>query len=211
MPAAYQSFASASQTSVGPISVAKPSGTVIGEGLVAFVLNFNPGNAITPPSGWTLKAGSSTTDAIYEKTAGGSEPASYDWTNQFLNGGSVLIVRVTGQKAAPFVEAQTITNYNAVASVVLAAITSGGSDRLLLQGILSASTYNYTPPGTATERFDSADTNGFVRAGGDEVVGSGSTGSRTWTPSQSAFAAGFMVAIAPAPAADSGKPFLSLL
>lgn len=194
--AAYQSFASASSTVGTPITVTKPTGTVSGSGLVAWVLNFNPGSAITPPSGWTLKAGSSTTDAIYEKTAGGSEPASYAWTNNLFNGGNVLIFRVSDQAAAPFVEAQTITNYAVVnTSVVLAALTSSGPNRLLFSGILSGSNNTWTPPGTSTERFDSLDAANFARAGGDEIVGAGSTGTRTWTPNSQAFAAGFMVAI----------------
>lgn len=196
MAVAYQSFASASSTAGTPITVTKPSGTVSGDGLVAFVLNFNPGSAITPPSGWTLKQGTSTTDAIYEKTAGGSEPASYAWTNNLFNGGNVLIIRVTGQKAAPFVEAQNIVNYAVVnTSAVIPSVTTSGANRLLFQCILSASNNTWTPPGTATERFDSLDALNFARAGGDETVGSGATGTRTWTPNSQAFAGGFMVAM----------------
>jgi sialidase-1 len=66
------------------LSVTKPTGTVAGDVLVAFFTR--NGVAVTPPSGFTqvysrIADTNGLTTSMYVKVAGGSEPATYDWTS----------------------------------------------------------------------------------------------------------------------------------
>lgn len=211
MPAAYQSFAQNSSTLGGPCVVTKPTGTVNGDLLTAYQLNFNPGNTVTAPAGWTLKAGAANADAIYEKEASG-EGANWTWQPAALSGVHIVVVRSNGHGAAKTVSWSIRTSINAASFVIPTQTVPAGSDYLLLQVIVSQGTgHTYTAPGGTTERFDGADANGLIAAGGDQVVGSGATGTRTWTPSSTVTSAGFMVAIAPAAVANAGRAFLGIL
>lgn len=198
MVAAYQSFAHNAAGGGAACVVTKPSGTVSGDGLIAFITNVTPGSPITPPAGFTLKAGAANADAIYYKTAGGAEPASYSWTPPALGTLKVVMVRVTGQGAGDFIAAASILAYASRTSHVLTGVTATAANLLLQVCGGTTGGVTWAPPGTAVERFDGADSAGCVAAGGDETVGAGATGTRTWTPSAAAAAAGFMVAITPA-------------
>lgn len=201
MSAAYQSFAHNAAGGGVACVVTKPSGTVAGDLLLAFITNVTPGSPFTPASGFALVSGAATTDAIYSKVADGSEPASYSWTPPTLGTLKVVMVRVNSQAVSSPVVASSILAYASRVSHVLPTVTAT-ADNLLLQ-VCGGTTggITWTAPGGTTERFDAADIAGCVAAGGDQIVGAGATGTRTWTPSASAAAAGFMVAVAPIPPA----------
>lgn len=200
MTAQYQSVESNSNNVGGTVVVNRPSGTVDGDLLLAFVANLNPGSTYTPAPGWTLKAGTTSSDAIYERIAS-SEPATSTWTPGALAGLKVTIVRVNNQAASSPTAATSILPSASGTSFVIPSLTSPGANHLLLQVVNSggSGTANFwTPPGTATERFDYLDAGLVYSAGGgDEVVGNGATGTRTWTAAAAGNAAGYMVAIAP--------------
>jgi MSHA biogenesis protein MshQ len=68
------------------LTVAKPSGTVANDVMIASIAVQPSTTTITAPSGWTLirrtdnATGNSNSLAVYRKTDGGSEPSSYTWT-----------------------------------------------------------------------------------------------------------------------------------
>ena len=81
----FRSARSAGASS-GTLTITKPTGTIAGDVMIASI-SVRPNTAtITAPSGWTLvrrvNNSNSTANslAIYDKVAGGSEPASYSWT-----------------------------------------------------------------------------------------------------------------------------------
>lgn len=64
--------------------IEKPTGTVSGNGMIAVICATGKAKvAFTAPSGWTMVKevveGEEFRTAVYEKRAGGSEPASYEW------------------------------------------------------------------------------------------------------------------------------------
>ncbi|MFJ6426931.1 hypothetical protein [Streptomyces hydrogenans] len=76
--------------------IAKPAGTTSGDVLVAFIIT--AGAIITPPAGWTLihnfnhSAGNFVTNAYY-RVAGGSEGASYLFTDDNASGALRYLLR----------------------------------------------------------------------------------------------------------------------
>jgi type II secretory pathway pseudopilin PulG len=103
---AFVASADAGRTSLGDLTINKPTGTVENNVMVAsigFRIN-SPGQystdvGVTAPAGWTLvrrldnlnSSGSGL--AIYQKVAGASEPASYAWTFSCINvsGGNTCV------------------------------------------------------------------------------------------------------------------------
>jgi len=68
------------------LTIAKPAGTAVGQVMVS-AIGFRPETStITPPAGWTLvrrtdqTAANANAQAVYRKTAGVLEPATYSWT-----------------------------------------------------------------------------------------------------------------------------------
>ena len=82
-PGTFRSATSAASVPITSITVSKPSGVTTNDVLLGMV-SVRSGPTITPPSGWTLVRsdvnGTSLTQAVYRKVAGGSEPSSYSWT-----------------------------------------------------------------------------------------------------------------------------------
>lgn len=138
------------ETNATSKTLTKPSGTVQGDLLVAFLSTARAGGAVgtvTPPSGWNLIAREDDTSSNnvsahgYWKVAGASEGADYTWDwnasgNYYTSGG---IYRISGaDTAAPIAEyttrtRQTGTGANETGSTVNApAITTTLNDNLLL-------------------------------------------------------------------------------
>lgn len=197
MPAAWQSFSANSETLGNPCVVAKPAGTVDGDLLVAHVFATNGiANAPTPPAGWTLEA-TEGSHRLYSKKAA-SEGASYTWANQTGAGCVVLIDRFNGQATSNPIESIQGASGSA-GSVTLPSVTTGGGGRLLWASVITYNVTNtHTAPATTTKRYDAADSGARSQVtGGDETVGAGATGTRTWTNGNAASnPVGFMFAIA---------------
>jgi hypothetical protein len=206
MVAAYQSYAQNAAGSGATCVVTKPTGTVDGDLLIA--IGITNGTTIVPVAGgaaWVQPSWSLGGQVpIWTKKAA-SEGASFSFnpSGGALQFTGVMVVRVNGQHATtPF---DTGSGHSVFTNLVLPGVTSAGSDRLLLQIVLKASAANsWTPPAGPTERFDAV-VNNLSSALGDQVVGAGATGSRTWTPTDTgAGAVGYMIAVAPT-TANSGS------
>lgn len=200
MVAAYQSSAGRSEQLGGDPVVPKPTGTVAGDLLIAVGCTNGSGNPITAPAGWTQHANSLSNDnPLWTKIAGGVEPASYTFTVANIANSIVVIIRVSGHN--PTTPVDVASGVTGTGNLVIPSLNSGGAARLLLQIVVKQSNVTFTGPGSQTERVDAtvaAMTYGY--AAGDETVGAGATGSRTWTPSGGAgiVGVGYMLAIGPA-------------
>lgn len=202
MTAAWQSQASISATATADPVCSKPAGTVQGDLLVAVVCCSGGGSCATP-SGWNLHASSiSTQKPLFWKIAGASEPANYtfDVSGTLINT-VVVIDRYNGHDPTTPIDAVGKVDPGTGASFVIGTLTSAGAGRLLAQICAKLANTSFTAPGTATKRWDAVTGAPIsVTAGGDEVVGSGATGTRTWTAgAATGTGAGYMLAIAPAP------------
>lgn len=78
-------------------TINKPAGTVSGDIMVAFAARSVATGTVTPPSGWSLLASNGgAPPVLYYKIAGGSEPASYDWTWGSGNAAGIILTYRAG-------------------------------------------------------------------------------------------------------------------
>lgn len=195
MAVAYRSSASRSEQLGGNIVVTKPTGTVDGDLLVAVAISNNgAANPVVAPAGWTLHPSTVSAAArLYYKVASG-EGANYTFTQNAFSAGNVIIVCYSGVLTSNPFDAVSGVASTTTGNIVIPALTSGGS-KFLGQIVTKWESTTFTPPGTATERFDALSVQMSVGgAGGDETVAAGSTGTRTWDPAGtgSGWAVGYM-------------------
>lgn len=145
-----------------------------------------------------------------------SEPTSYTFV---VSGAGNSIVRVVVYRGvdpnAPYDDADLLSG--ATGAIVLPSVDSVGADRRLFQGVVKLGSTSFTGP-VGVERWDAATSpSNYTSAGGDEVVGAGPTGTRTWTPAAgTAGSIGYILALKPwilsvtgfAPAVAFGTPTL---
>lgn len=166
------------------------------------LLAFCCANNTTPTwssSGWTNFAqDTSVASAFLYRIADGTEGSTITFTRSNATGASeVTVVRISNPNGTTPLDVAGFVGGSG--SVILPSITVTQSDALLFQfasRLVSLSGQSWTPPGTATERFDQdAPTNTLRVAGGDESVQSGATGTRTWTQSGTGAVRGGIIAI----------------
>lgn len=214
MPAAAygSSTATAVGTTVTTVVAPHPSGLAAGELMVACAWN-NNGTGTHSATGWTVHNNATGTSAM-SKVADAADVSAGSTTFNRLtnqtNGGGVVLVRITG--AGTIAAATVGANTSAIGTtIVLPTVTATDGDTLLVQLVSkgAAGAGGWTPPGTATERFDIAATGGASQqaAGGDEVVAAGATGTRTWS-SVAGTSRGAIFAISPV---GSSAAFFGLL
>ncbi|MBG0828541.1 hypothetical protein HS041_12255 [Planomonospora sp. ID67723] len=203
MAASVRSVSTATGTST-TITVTKPTGTASGDLLVAsFTNDFGAFSSIVAPSGWTVldsldHGNNSLHTVLAYKVAGGSEPASYDWT-QAVADAVVIVVAVQGADTTPvLVEARSD---NAPGSSHLSAsVTPTGSDDLELRfwggNPSNVSGVTWTPPAGYTEIADTqATTWTSACAVSKQLSSSAATGSQTATTVASFDSDAYTVAI----------------
>jgi hypothetical protein len=199
-PVYASSAASGVGTTVANVTVTKPTGVSAGDLLVALTYANTAAALWAGPAGWSKIAENTTqcSTAVFTRVADGSEGANFTFTRSgtSLNTAGAVVVRITG---ASGVTPAAGIGFDTDTTLDLPSITPTVADTLLLQlvGRVSGGS-SWTPPGTATERFD-IDSSGTALdvAGGDEVVGAGATGTRTWTMAASANSRGAIIAVNP--------------
>jgi len=223
-----QSQLTATITTTGTITVAKPSGVTEGDLLLAFrsasrvssdVLNFNT------PSGWTITGSGEVTGVIdqgnsplraawYWKIAGASEPSDYSFT---ISGGThhthhITIFRITGYDiSVPFIEASlspvfaTRTSYNAPV------VSSVNSDALILHAFNIAGDRSITTDPAYTTLVTEnllGTTNQTIRAGSRHQASPGNTSTQDWTYSATNAAVATWTLVINSPASGGRTPKL---
>ncbi len=183
------------------ITLARPSGTVAGDALVAHLV-LRDDVALTAPTGWTLIHRSTTGpySAVYHKTAGSGEPASYSWT-----GSSVRYAAGLGAWS----NVSTVTAIHARSgaggsgsSIVAPSITTTRADTMLVAFWSIRNDGGVTVPASMTERWDIASNESG--ATGHQVQSSmatepmavaGASGTRTASAAASESNVGQMIAL----------------
>lgn len=202
VPTAYvSSNAAGVATGIAPITVSTPAGSP-GDRLIAFL------GANNAASTWTE---TTTTDfsstgtpangmAAFTRLTTGSEAATYTFTRATNTTAAAFVVMVRLSNAGT-VQATAFTTTTGT-SIALAQVTAAASN-FLLQIVAKPATgaSTFTAPGTATRRTTAGATasgTALPYAAGDEFVGAGATGTRTWTQSAASSALrGVMIAINP--------------
>jgi hypothetical protein len=144
------------------LTISKPSGTAAGDVMVAGIAVRPSTATITPPSGWTLvrridnSNSNSNSLAIYTKVAGGSEPASYNWTFSTSTGSVGGILTFSGVNTATPVDVENGQNTANGLSHASPDVTTTVANTMLVtfHGFSSAATW--TPPTGMNEAVDVA-------------------------------------------------------
>jgi hypothetical protein len=198
-------FRSAASGSAGwganPITVTKPTGTVSGDTLLAFVLIDTWGGLASAPSGWTLDPNNaypitcgSTAVRVYRRIAGGSEPGSYAWT---LNGGTmgmVIIQCFSGRDGTNPWDASLGQNNASGPGNTVAPSISPANTNCDLAGFFfkqNGANPSHSPPTGMTESHDTGVLTIGASACYEVLTASGATGTRTATAAGGATGASF--------------------
>ncbi len=201
---AFRSAASAASAALTGITITKPAGTTADDVLVASIAS-RTAPTITAPVGWSLVRsdvnGTSLTQAIFVRTAGGAEPASY--TFPF----SVPVIAATGGITAysgldplgPIDVSGGQANTSST-SVTAPSVTTTVADVIVAGFFATTDDATFTPPSAMTERFDVlADGTGQVSSEGADVAQAtaGATGAKVATATLAGVNIGALVALRP--------------
>jgi hypothetical protein len=196
---------SVNTTDSASVVIARPSGTVAGDVLVAS-LALNGSGVAGVPSGWVPMAAvtAATNPKLYAyyRVAGGSEPASYTWSLTSAAQSSGGIARYTGVDPANPLDSVVSTASNSASISVLSVpgVTTGSAEAMLIGAAAinaSPTTVTITGPSGMNERWDL----GGKRQEYDDAVQAteGPSGAKAWSFSSPRAAAGWLAALRPAP------------
>jgi len=190
------------------LTINKPSGTTSGDLLIAHVQHVtgNLSSDPTPPSGaWTLlgarQANSSSTQWWFWAVAGGSEPASYDWTGLSSGAQTGSITAVSGaDTTSPFHQTHQLQQTNISGTSVALTVTTTIADCLLwASASIDAGEVTTFSQASMTERWDETlTTSDLCHAGYTAEALTAGTYARTISYSPAQRCAGTLLAIAPA-------------
>ena len=198
--ASSPSFRNAAENAVGSgvtsLTISKPTGTVAGDTMVAFIAVRPYTATITAPSGWTLirdqnqTTGTTSSQTTYYKVATTSEPSSYTFTlGSSPTGGAGGIATFYNASTCSPVD---VSNSQATASSLSHAapsVTTTQSGDMLVTGHSFSSSATWAPPSGMNEIVDVASAT-VPNAGGVAIEvnylllgAAGATGSKTATAS----------------------------
>lgn len=169
-------------------NVAKPTGVVSGDVMIAIVTYDGSADVVTA-SGWTEIGnanGSDITAHILYKVAGGSEPASYTFSvvNSHAIGAAITAYyNVASSPVDGFAIQANVAGANMTAPATWATSTAG---RLIFIGGVSNNT-SVTPPVSMTEKLDTGSTGIRVYLAEQDLTASGNAGPKTATIASSSY------------------------
>ncbi|MCP3141529.1 cell wall anchor protein [Pyxidicoccus xibeiensis] len=131
----YRSSSTASGKSITSLTIAKPTGTVAGDVLLARIINRNNVAAVaTAPAGWTLlrsdQSASQIKAWVFYKVAGSAEPASYAFTIDLASYMAGSISAFSGADNANPIDAHSGQKNGTTASFDTPAITTTAANGL---------------------------------------------------------------------------------
>src|SRR4051794_8569859 len=155
------------------LTIAKPTGTVLNDVLIAAIGVDANTPAITAPAGWTLVRrvdntnATANTLAIYRKTAGSAEPANYSWTLSASTGSAGGIMAFSGVDLQNPIDVESgVTTGNGTAHVT-PTVTTTATDETIVTVHTMASAATWAPPAGMTEAVDQA--SGALGATGQSI------------------------------------------
>jgi hypothetical protein len=210
----FRSASSAQNPTATSLTINRPAGVVAGDVMVAGV-GIRGAPVVTAPAGWTRirtdAAGTSTTQAIYDRVATPSEPASYTWSfsKSVPAAGGISDYQGVNNAAPVNVSAGAGQNSNTTAIVAPSVTTTVAGAEVV--GFFSVGGANsITPPTGMTERGEASSTAGSSRVtweGSDFTQAApGATGTRTATATVAHENVGALVALTPGVAPANQAP-----
>lgn len=192
------------------ITIGRPGGTSDGDVMLASIVLSDDDPAFTAPAGWTLVRQDTIKDllrqAIYVKTAGPSEPASYTWTvpsARRIAGGITTFDGIDGTYPVDAINASVNASGTAVSSP---SITTTMPNTVLVELAAVASNGSLTAPGGMIEAWEAAAPGASTRKNTKGAVASlshalqpvaGPTGSRTASVTSAGRSIGVLLALRP--------------
>jgi hypothetical protein len=183
------------------ITESVPAGVAANDFMLAVVsVHGGSGRTISAPGGWTLlrreNQGANLAQAIYYRTASGSEPASYQWTFNASDKATGGIVAYVGVNLVNPIDQSSggVSGVNGNAVTAPSVTTSANNARVVgFFGMNKAGTF--TPPGGTNERWDQASGATSSEAADLTQAVAGATGAKTATSNQSNAWVGQLVAL----------------
>ena len=192
--AAVRSTTAHASGTTGSFTVTRPAGVVAGDVLIAVhVTDVGTGSAMGTPTGgttWTL-IGQAGRRKVWRKTAGGSEPSSYGFTQSSTADGVVIIVAVRdADTSQPPVAVLQTTGGSGTVVPTPSGAPDGERDLELrfAAGQPSGPSVSFTgPPGAGLTELADLHSGGFIGAAayGRQLSGGGATGVHDVTGSAS--------------------------
>lgn len=179
----------------GDLTIAVPTGVQAGDKLYTLCGAASAGAVVSTPTGWSLHPSSISTQVpLFERTSPGGEPANYVFPVSGVSNSAGIMVAVRGVQDDEAVSSHA----PASGAVTLPSVNALGADRLLLNLLIRVANTTWSE-GTGMEIFDdTAPNSGYACAAGVAAVGPGPTGTRVWTPANSASGSiGYAVLLAP--------------
>lgn len=199
------------------LTIPVPAGTVAGDFMIASV-GFRPNTlTATAPAGWTLlrrtnnAAGSANSLAVYYRVAGGSEPASYNWTfSAGAAGAAGGIQSFAGVNVSDPIDVENGQTTASNTSHVAPSVTTTTANTMIVTTHSISSGTTWTPPAGMTQAYDRS-VNPVPDALGISIIGSyatqaatGATGTKTATVANDADTGNtHTLALNPAPAGNA--------
>ena len=147
----------------GALTIAKPTGTVQNDVMIASIAVRPSTVTITPPSGWTavrrMDNANATANslAVYQKVAGASEPANYTWTISAHSGAAGGIQAFAGVDTSAPVDVEDGWNFDASywPSLYTPEVTTTVANTMLVtsHAVANADTWQNPPPSGMTQGF----------------------------------------------------------
>ena len=183
-------FTTVSASSSGTVN--KPAGTVSGD--IVVIAGFDNSNVAAWSFGGggtaftDIQAGASNRMGMAWKVAGGSEPSTYFCTN---SGTYTGVICATFRGPTAFDAAGAYTFSGAASSIAAPAVTAGSSSSVLIGAFAASGNVTWSTPAgmTAVGRSTEPSVTLFYQ----QLSSSGSTGTRTSTPSAGGYDLGAMM------------------
>ena len=144
------------------LTIAKPTGVVAGDVMIAQVVVNTASTTITAPSCWTLvrstASGSAVIMATYSKVAGSSETSSYKWTLSAAQPATGGISDYMGVDNSKPVDASSGKVNGNTATASFTQITTTVPNDMLLAFVGVSGNTTVTPPAGFVEDYDRTDT-----------------------------------------------------
>jgi len=163
------------------VTVNKPAGAASGDLLLAMVIGGDDPATYSAPTGWsalgTLMSNTAGAAALYQKSAGSSEPSSYTFTTNVGNQNlAAAILDYTGAQIDVQAQRQSANGSGATSFAAASVTTTQASEKVV---VFWAGTYfngvTFTAPGGVTARANVTSTAVGIVAG--DYTGPGSPGS----------------------------------
>jgi len=202
---AFRAATSAETIPATSLAIGKPAGTAADDVLLAVVTSRSD-PTISPPAGWARVRsdvnGTTLTQTVFVRTAGGSEPASYTFTlSKPVTAAVGGLIAYSGMDPISPIDAHGGQANASSASVTAPSITTTVADTTVVGLFGTGNDATFTQLSGMTERFDVL-TSGTsqVSAAADDAVqaAAGATGTKVATASKAAANIGQLVALRPA-------------